>query len=246
MAAPENPRLSSPRHRPADRQSLLVGLAVALSINGGSLGAIYWYHRHGASVSKKQNEIFVDVKLMKFGKKRDLSFLPHIEAAPRVAEPNKIKVTDNPERPKERPKEQRRPDLSKLFDEVKNMRVDDDDRATRQASEEGDPRGVRGGTANEAAGDPFVLAVAAAIQERWTVPTVLTTSELSRLHASACLKIDDEGRLVEFHIEKPSGNSLFDGSLLSTLGSIKELVKPYGPFARLARVGKFCPDFSKQ
>jgi hypothetical protein len=75
---------------------------------------------------------------------------------------------------------------------------------------------------------------------------MLSPGELARLQAAACLKIDDDGRLVEFRITEPSGNSLFDGSLLSTLGSIKELPKPRGPFARAARSGKLCPFFAKQ
>jgi hypothetical protein len=36
------------------------------------------------------------------------------------------------------------------------------------------------------------------------------------------------------------------GSLLATLGSIKELPKPQGRFARAARTGKLCPFFAQQ
>jgi outer membrane biosynthesis protein TonB len=210
------------------------------------MGILVWQHHYGGISNKKPNDVFVDVKLLKFGKKRDISFLPHVESAPRVPDQHKIKVTDNPERPKERPKEQPKPNLDKIFDEVKNMRVDDDNRVTKEATEEGDPHGIRGGTAAEASGDPYIQAIVAAVVERWTVPTMLTPGELSKLQAAACLKIDDDGRLVEFKITEPSGNSLFDGSLLSTLGSIKELPKPQGRFAGAARAGRLCPSFSKQ
>jgi hypothetical protein len=240
------PPPSSFRRRPADRNSFVAGLVLALAINGGGALTLYLLHRHGGSSNKKVNEVFVDVKLLKFGKKRDTSFLPHVESAPRVSDQRKIKVTDNPDKPKDRPKDQPKPDLSKLFDQVKNMRVDDDDRVTKEATEEGDPRGIRGGTANEAAGDPYIQAIVAAVVERWTVPTMLTPGELAKLQAAACLKIDDSGKLVEFKITEPSGNSLFDGSLLATLGSIKELPKPQGRFAGAARAGKLCPFFAKQ
>ena len=145
--------------------------------------------------------------------------------------------------PKDKPKEPPKPNLSKLDEALKNLKVEDD---RRGATEEGDPNGVRGGTAAEASGDPYIQAIMAAVVSRWTVPTMLSPGELSRLQAAACLKIDDDGRLIEFRITEPSGNSLFDGSLLSTLGSIKELPKPHGPFARAARSGKLCPFFSKQ
>src|SRR5262245_28327873 len=123
-ASEKNP---SPRRRPVDKASFFAGLFAALLVNGGGLGTLFYLHRHGGLTSKKQNEIFVDVKLLKFGKKRDLSFLPHVEAAPRVPEQHKIKVTDNPDRPKDRPKDQPKPDLNKAFEQLKNLRTDDDD-----------------------------------------------------------------------------------------------------------------------
>ncbi len=246
MVALDTSSLPAMRRRKTDRQSLLAGLLLTLVINGGGLGTVFYYHRHGERSISKPNEVFVDIKLMKFGKKRDLSFLPHVESAPRVPDAHKIKVTDNPDRPKEHPKEAPRPNLDKLYESVKNLRVDDDDRVKKEAAEEGDPRGLRGGTASDAAGDPYIQAIVAAIVERWTVPTMLTPGELSKLQAAACLKIADDGRLVEFKITEASGNSLFDGSLAATLGSIRELPKPQGRFAAAARAGKLCPFFAKQ
>lgn len=232
------------RRRGLDRQSLLSGLCLALLVNGGGLGAMVYFSRHASSKSTVQNEVYVDVKLMKFGKKRDLSFLPHKDAA-RAPDPTKIKVTDNPDKPvpKDKPKEPPKPDLSKLDKALKDLKVDED---RKGAVEEGDPNGVTGGTATDPSGDPFLQQIVAAVQSNWTVPTMLSPGELSRLTADACLKIDDDGKLVEFRIKQASGNSLFDGSLLSALSTIKELPKPHGPFARAARRGNLCPSFSKQ
>ena len=233
------------RRRGLDQGSVLAGLCLTLIINGGGLGTLIYLSRQPRQIQKAQNEQYVDVKLMRFGKKRDLSFLPHKEATQRPPDPNKIKVTDNPDKavPKDKPKEAPKPDLSKLDQALKNLKVEDDQRG---ATEEGDPNGVRGGSAAEAAGDPYIRAIVAAVLERWTVPTMLTPGDLQRLQAAACLKIDDDGRLVEFRITEPSGNSLLVGCLLSTLGSFKELPKPQGRFARAARTGKLCPFFAKQ
>lgn len=232
------------RRRPLDRASLLSGLGLALLINGGGLGALVYVSRHPSERHGPQNEVYVDVKLMKFGKKRDLSFLPHKDAA-RAPDPTKIKVTDNPDKPvpKDKPKEPPKPDLSKLDKALKDLKVEED---RKGAVEEGDPNGVQGGTSTDPSGDPFLQEIVAAVQSKWTVPTMLSPGELARLQADACLKIDDEGRLVEFRIKGPSGNNLFDGSLLSALSTIKDLPKPHGPFARAARRGNLCPTFSKQ
>jgi outer membrane biosynthesis protein TonB len=239
------------RHRPRDRASIISGLVFAVLFNGGLLGTVWFVHRPGAA--PKETMTFVDAQLVRFGKPRDLSFLPHVQATPKVQQPKKVlKLTDDPDKPhKELPKppeDEKEPDkpLSKLAEQFKNLRDPEDDRATQEAAAEGDPKGVRGGTAAEASGDPYILEIVAAVTERWTVPTMLTPGELSKLSASACLKIDDDGTLVEYKIVDRSGNDLFDGSLDTTLGSMKTLPKPHGKFAGAARRGKLCPVFTKQ
>ena len=163
-----------------------------------------------------------------------------------VEKPKTLKLAQDPDKPTKKEEPKRVEDLSKLADRVKNLRADEDDRLTREAAEEGDPTGTRGGTATEASGDPYIREIMAAVLERWTVPTLLTPGDLLKLQAAACLTIDDEGKLVSFRIVEASGNSLFDGSLVATLGAIKELPKPHGRYAKAARTGKLYPSFSKQ
>jgi hypothetical protein len=234
--------------RGLDSRSFIAGLCIALTINGGGLLALWWTVRHPETKTTKVAEVYVDAKLVKFGKKRDMSWLPHVPVSPKTVEkPNTLKLAIDPNKPvvkKEEPK--RNEDLSKLADKLKNLRTDEDDRARSSATEEGDPNGVRGGSAQEASGDPYILQIMAAVVERWTVPTMLTPGELARLSASACLTIAEDGTLTSFRIIEPSGNSFFDGSLLSTLGQLKQLPKPHGRFARAALNGKLCPSFSKQ
>ncbi len=240
----------SSRRRPKDRASIVSGLIFAVLFNGGLLGVVFYARRPGAE--PKETITYVDAQLVRFGKPRDLSFLPHVQATPKTQAPKKaIKVTDDPDKPHKEtvkpPEDEKEPDkpLSKLAEQFKNLRDPADDRATQEAAAEGDPKGIRGGTAAEAAGDPYILEIVAAITERWTVPTLLTPGELSKLSAAACLRIDDEGKLVEFKIVEKSGNDLFDGSLNSTLGSITSLPKPHGKYADRARRGKLCPTFTK-
>lgn len=227
-----------------DRRSFVAGLCVALAVNGGGAGLFWWLGHSTSTSTKPTNELYLDVKLMKFGAKRDLSFLPKTQAA-KTPDKATLKVTDQPDKApnKDRPKDEpKAPDLSKLNEAMKNIQNDE----RSGPLEEGDPHGVKGGTANEASGDPYIQAIVAAVLEKWTVPTMLTPGQLLKLQAAACLKIDDSGRLVEFTITEPSGNNLFDGSLLSALGSIRDLPKPSGRFAQAARTGKLCPFFAKQ
>ncbi|MDW8283972.1 MAG: TonB C-terminal domain-containing protein [Myxococcales bacterium] len=237
--------------RPVDRASVVVGLLTVLVVNGALVGGIWLSHRRSATRPLRDTATFVDARLVRFGKPRDLSFLPHVQATPRPIKqkttlklardpdqpPTKLPRTDEPDEAPDRP-------LPRLPEVLPNLREEPDDRATQEAA--GDSSGVRGGTATEAMGDPYIRQIMAAITERWSVPTMLSPSELAKLQAVACLKIDEDGRLVEFHIVERSGNSLFDGSLVSTLGAIRELPRPYGPFAGAARRGKLCPVFTKQ
>ena len=244
----EGPGQGSPRiSGRLDRNSFIAGLCLALLINGGGLLSLWWVNHKGAHSSRKDVEVFVDAKLVRFGKKRDLSFLPHVQAQPKTAEkPKTLKLAQDPDKPTKKEEPKRIEDLSKLADRIKNLRTDEDDRVTKAALEEGDPTGTHGGTAAEASGDPYIREIMAAVVERWTVPTLLTPGDLLKLQAAACLTIDDDGKLVSFRVVEASGNSLFDGSLVATLGAIKELPKPHGRYARAARTGKLCPTFSKQ
>ncbi len=236
----------TPRRRGLDRQGLVAGLCLAIAVNGGGLLAL-WRSSHQSDKPKLSGpEIFVDVKLLKFGRKRDLSFLPHVDATPRTADKSKIHLAQDPDKPIQKRDDKKDDKLAKLTDLTKNLRADDDERATKEALEEGDPNGVRGGTASEAAGDPYLREIVAAVLERWTVPTMLKPEELAKLQAAACLTIAEDGTLRAFRIVESSGNTLFDGSLNTTLGSIRTLPKPHGRFAGAAKSGRLCPVFSKQ
>lgn len=231
-----------------DTRSIISGIVLTLVVYG-VLVVVLLYGR-GQTARRPETIQYVNAELVRFGKPRDLSFLPHVQAQPKVAEkPKAIKVSDDPDRKVERkPEEKTEVDEKSLQahkDLIRKM-AEEDDRATQAALEEGQLNGVRGGTAARAEGDPFVLAVKGAITERWSVPTMLTPGELAKLKAAVCLKISAEGQLLEYKIVEPSGNTLFDGSLESTLGSIKDLTRPYGPFAKAALNGKLCAEFTKQ
>ena len=72
--------------RGLDSRSFIAGLCIALTINGGGLLALWWTVRHPETKTTKVAEVYVDAKLVKFGKKRDMSWLPHVPVSPKTVE----------------------------------------------------------------------------------------------------------------------------------------------------------------
>jgi len=124
-----------------------------------------------------------------------------------------------------------------------------DDNEGVQPSNEGSLTGSRAGTAAEAKGDPYILALIDQIGTAWTVPTTLKDSDLQNLSADVCLTIADSGALTNYTFMRKSGNSQFDSSLDATLGLIKatkKLPPPPEKWHGAASRGRLCPSFSKQ
>ena len=199
-------------------------------------------------------ESFVDAQLVRFGKPRDLSFLPHKEGHVKD-KPPEIKVAKdmNALPHLEEKKEPKDIDpLKKTHAEVfKNLQ---DDNEGVQPSNEGSLTGSRAGTAAEAKGDPYILSLIDQIGTAWTVPTTLKDAELANLSADVCLTIADSGALTSYKIVQPSGNSQFDSSLDAALSTTKklppppdrDLATPSGPknLKYLATHGKLCAELS--
>src|SRR5439155_24987000 len=173
----------------------------------------------------------VDVQAVKFGKPRDLSFLPHKEAPPTPKPRPKLALTQN---------EHALPHL-KTPEEKDDHPIDDDPlkrthakqfenmadpESTGSAVEEGDPNGLKGGTALVGKGPVYLQHLVAAVQNAWNVPTTISDRALAKLKAMVCIKIDPTGKITEFTMREPSGNDRYDATLMDALGSIKQLEPP--------------------
>ena len=187
---------------------------------------------------------FVDAQLVRFGKPRDLSFLPHKEGHVKD-KPPEIKVAKDMNalphlEDKKEPKDV--DPLKKTHaEQFKQM----DDLEGVQPSNEGSLTGSRAGTASEASGDPYIQALMATIGEHWDVPTTLTEDQLAKLSASVCLTIAQSGALTHYEFEdgKRSGNSQFDSSLDAALSTIKTLPPPPEKYRSAASRGRLCAGF---
>jgi hypothetical protein len=228
------------------------GLVVTMLVHAGVLGGYYLTRAHAASTEPPLGPgQFVDAQLVRFGRPRDLSFLPHKIGQVKTKGPAEgIKVAkDEKALPRLEP-EKKPPDV---IDPLKKTHADlfknlKDPDAPEGFQEEGvgSPTGSKAGTATEAKGDPYILALIDQIGTAWTVPTTIKDSELATLSADVCLTIAGDGALTHFTFIRKSGNSQFDSSLEASLGTIKKLPEPPDRFRAVAARGRLCPTFSKQ
>ena len=201
-------------------------IVLTLLLHAGVLGALVASRalsRHTPSLGK---DVIVDAQLVRFGKPRDLSFLPHKEGHVKD-KPPEIKVAKDLSALPHIDKEEKPKDvdpLKKTHAEQFKQLADDTDGV--QPSQVGSLSGSRAGTASEAKGDPYIQQLMQAIGEAWTVPKTLSESQLANLTAVACLTISESGALSSYKIKVPSNNSQFDSSLQAALSTLKTLPAP--------------------
>jgi hypothetical protein len=224
----------------------LVGLLVTIGVHAGVLGAAWLMHHAGGDDKKPQLGAYVDAQLVKFGKPRDMSFLPHKEGSVKntvqkadikIAKDANAPITPKEEKAEVDPLKKTR---AELFKQLK-----DDDRPPAVEETGGSLQGSRAGTASEAKGDPYILSLIDKIGSAWTIPTTIKDSDLKDLSADVCLTIDGSGALTHFDFIRKSGNSQFDSSLEATLGTLKAVPAPPDRFRSAAARGKLCPTFQK-
>lgn len=226
---------------------VIAGLFVTLAVHAGVLGAM-WLVRHHKSVDKPPVlGAFVDAQLVKFGKPRDLSFLPHKDGVVKnKVQKAEIKLARDANAPISTEKDQKAEvdPLKKTHAELFKD-LPDDDKPEAVTEEGGSLQGSRAGTADEAKGDPYILALIDKIGTAWQVPTTLRDDQLKALSADVCLTIADDGALNGYNFVRKSGNSQFDSSLEATLGTLKALPAPPEKWRAVAARGRLCPTFQK-
>ncbi len=233
----------------AERKNRFVaGIALTMAVHGLVFAVAYLARAQAAAKPLLVTNTFVDAQLVKFGKPRDLTFLPHKQGEVKPPpQPNEIKVArdlhDLPHIDEKTEKPVEVDPLKKTHAELFKQQTEQEGAAP---SEEGSLTGSRAGNATEAKGDPYILLLVDRIGSAWNVPTTIKDSELRNLSADTCLTINSDGKLTRFEIERASGNSQFDSSLEAALATIHDLPPPPARFASAAARGKLCPTFSKQ
>ncbi len=225
----------------------LAGLFVTLAIHAGVIGAMLLARAHADRGPKVALGAFVDAQLVRFGKPRDMSFLPHKEGVVKnTVQKAEIKIARDANAPVSTQKDEKAEvdPLKKTHAEMFKQ-LPDDERPAAVEETGGSLTGSRAGTASEAKGDPYVLELIDKIGSAWMVPTTIRDVDLKELSADVCLTIAADGTLTRFEFIRKSGNGQFDSSLEATLGTMKALPAPPDRFRAAAARGRFCPSFQK-
>jgi TonB family protein len=231
---------------------MALGLLATVGIHGALiLGVIVSSWHKGAQAAQPALGQVVDVQAVKFGKPRDLSFLPH-KAPPKVAPPKpKIALTQN-ERALPRlktPTEEEKPTPNQ--DPLERLKAlgrkfdTGEEGSTGSREEEGDPNGIVGGQATVGRGPIYYQHLQAAVQNAWVVPTTISDDDLGRLKAQACIKINEAGKIVESHLSQSSGNDRFDATLLEAVNRIQDFEPPTSDVREVVTTQGVCMNFSK-
>jgi hypothetical protein len=239
-------------HRRDPLQTAAVVITVLLHV--GVFGGMWLARAMAQNRPIIAHDNYVDAQLVRFGKPRDLSFLPHKQGHVKDKPPELKIATDANALPRIDKEEKKDIDpLKKTHAEAFKNLTDDSEGV--QPQNVGSLSGSRAGQATEAKGDPYILQLVDQIGSAWTIPTTIKDVELANLKADVCLTISESGALTHYKIVTGSGNSQFDSSLDATLSTIKSLPAPPdrdiqtpgGPrnLRSLALRGKLCPTLSK-
>lgn len=154
---------------------------------------------------------------VKLGKPFDPEKLPQRKVPPVVKRrPQGVAYTpDAKEKPKQEEKKER-PEESKdsLFDNLLDRAQDFAEDV--ETEEVGDPEGIAEGTATEArAGDIYLGKLTIFFQKGWAVPNMV--QDVTKLTTIAAVKISDDGHVESVELQTPSGDPLFDQSVIDRI-----------------------------
>lgn len=219
---------------------VIFGLGVTLLLHGGGIAAFFIYQHAQASVAPPPPQEYIVAKLVRLGEKKEKHKLPD-KVVPIKSEIKEKGVSYDadpnvvPPKKKKKPKDRDAAITNRFkssFDKASAFsKVQDGDR-----KEEGDPNGTRGGTARRgSAGDLYMTRIADIWLRAWSAPSIIPRNELKKLYVLVVVRIDASGKIqYPIKITRKSGNSHFDGSIVTAWNQIKQL--PLPPGDRLAAV----------
>jgi len=162
----------------------------------------------------------IAAEFVKLGKPFDPRMLPQREV-PKLAKRKSDAIAVSPDA-KERPKEeQKKPKTKESKESLLDNLVDrtEDFAEDIEQEQQGDPQGIAEGTAKIAKlGDIYLGKLKVFFQKGWDVPNVVQNVE--KLVAIAGVRISSEGLVQEVTIQTPSGDPLFDQSVIEAVNRL--------------------------
>ncbi len=162
----------------------------------------------------------IAAEFVRLGKPFDPTQLPSRKVPP-VAKrrPDGVAVSKDPREPQQKPEEKKPKTeaeaslLDNLVDRTKEFAED------VEYEQEGDPNGLREGTATTAReGDIYRGQLALFFQRGWTVPNTLSSPE--KLKCLLSVRVADDGQLLAVELRQSSGDPVFDQSAIDAVDAL--------------------------
>jgi TonB family protein len=199
------------------RDSPVVGIVLSVLFHFGIVFGAWWMSRNqGPAIDLNAKPI--QAKLVRLGEKRDEKLLPRKDPnTPPPEEPKSVPVpTAAPaEPPKQKTKPQTPPkdikkDLFAAFDKTKPVSKPD--------KLSGDANGdVNGDTDTASEGERYFGLMSARVKRNYDVSSTIPDAERVRLSATVVIWVDSSGKVLKSDFQQKSGNTLFDGAVLSAV-----------------------------
>jgi TonB family protein len=207
------------------------GLVLSLAAHGAAIALFVWGDLLMLGEKPAPREV-ITAHIVRKGPKKPENALPVIEtsatpvdsgaaqidtrAAPTPAPvPSTMAPKLDPKAPQQ-PTTQKREvaqNLLGILDRTKDTR-----RTGRQREAWGDPNGSVDGNSDTAReGDLYLTMLQEKVRKAWDLPAVIPAQERIRLTARVVLYLTPTGGIRDLQLETPSGNGLFDSSLLQAI-----------------------------
>jgi hypothetical protein len=177
---------------------------------------------------------YIEARLLKFGEIKDKEAMPDriVPALPTAPENvlalDKNEQKEEPEKKTKREKRQQAAavddKLRKVFEKARAFAEIQDDYVP-----EGHPDGVPDGDVTDPAlasmGSTYGYRIKKIINERLTVPNLISKEQLNKLKVKILLKFDIDMTIVQFKFLRKSGNRLFDDSIQNAIDRVRTEVR---------------------
>jgi hypothetical protein len=177
---------------------------------------------------------YIEARLLKFGEIKDKEAMPDRIVPAMPTAPEDVLALDKDEQkeePKKKPKRERRQrsavvddKLRKVFEKARAFAEIQDDYVP-----EGHPDGVPDGDVTDPAlasmGSTYGYRIKKIINDRLSVPNLISEQQLKKLKAKILLKFDIDMSIVQFKFLRKSGNRLFDDAIQNAIDRIRTEVR---------------------
>jgi outer membrane biosynthesis protein TonB len=147
--------------------------------------------------------------------------------APKVDTDNVVEEVEPPKGAKEPPKHKVKPkkdeiDINSTLEKNRSQDEDLSSTGVDEVPQEGSADGSKWGTETDAKGHPYAGELKGRIYSAWTVPSLETGG--GEVHG--CVKLDEDGKIVDRHVKKKSGNANLDRSVELALKQAPDMEEP--------------------